>query len=119
MRKVSERYDTRTLTRTFVHTLVPIAFAYVLAHYFSLLLWQSQAMVYLASDPLGNGVEHVRHERLSDRLPHHLLRGDLVRAGRGAASPATSAGWRSPTTARWCSTGTPKRPCAASTGCSR
>jgi hypothetical protein len=43
------------LTRTFVHTLVPIAFAYVLAHYFSLLLWQSQAVVYLSSDPLGNG----------------------------------------------------------------
>ena len=53
--KVSDRYDMQTLTRTFVHTLVPIAFAYVLAHYFSLLLWQSQAMVYLASDPLGNG----------------------------------------------------------------
>jgi len=53
--KVSGRYDTDTLRRTFVHTLVPISFAYVLAHYFSLLLWQSQAMVYLASDPLGNG----------------------------------------------------------------
>jgi hypothetical protein len=53
--KVSERYDRTTLTRTFAHSLVPIAFAYVLAHYFSLLLWQSQAMVYLASDPLGNG----------------------------------------------------------------
>jgi hypothetical protein len=52
---VSDRYDRHTLTRTFVHSLVPIAFAYVLAHYFSLLLWQSQAMVYLASDPLGNG----------------------------------------------------------------
>jgi hypothetical protein len=55
VQRVSERYDRSTLTRTFVHTLVPIAFAYVLAHYFSLLLWQSQAMVYLASDPLGNG----------------------------------------------------------------
>jgi hypothetical protein len=53
--KVSERYDRGALTRTFAHTLVPIAFAYVLAHYFSLLLWQGQAMVYLASDPLGNG----------------------------------------------------------------
>jgi hypothetical protein len=53
--KVSQRYDRHTLTRTFAHSLVPIAFAYVLAHYFSLLLWQSQAMVYLASDPLGNG----------------------------------------------------------------
>jgi hypothetical protein len=52
---VGDRYDRHTLTRTFAHSLVPIAFAYVLAHYFSLLLWQSQAMVYLASDPLGNG----------------------------------------------------------------
>jgi hypothetical protein len=55
VRKVSNRYDRDTLTRAFVHSLVPIAFAYVLAHYFSLLLWQSQAMVYLVSDPLGNG----------------------------------------------------------------
>jgi hypothetical protein len=52
---VSARYDPGELTRTFAHTLVPIAFAYVLAHYFSLLLWQSQAMGYLISDPLGNG----------------------------------------------------------------
>jgi hypothetical protein len=55
MQSVSDRYDRQTLVRAFVHTLVPIAFAYVLAHYFSLLIWQSQAMVYLASDPLGNG----------------------------------------------------------------
>lgn len=52
---VSVSYDRDTLTRTFAHTLVPIGFAYVLAHYFSLLLWQSQAMGYLISDPLGNG----------------------------------------------------------------
>ncbi len=55
VRSVSERYDNPTLLRTFAHTLVPIGFAYVVAHYFSLLLWQSQAMGYLASDPLGNG----------------------------------------------------------------
>jgi hypothetical protein len=52
---VSEHYDSDKLARTFAHTLVPIAFAYVLAHYFSLLLWQGQAMGYLISDPLGNG----------------------------------------------------------------
>jgi hypothetical protein len=52
---VSDRYDIATLTRAFVHTLVPIAFAYVVAHYFSLLIWQSQAIAYLISDPLGNG----------------------------------------------------------------
>ncbi len=52
---VSARYDRSFLTRSFAHTLVPIAFAYVVAHYFSLLIWQSQAMGYLISDPLGNG----------------------------------------------------------------
>ncbi len=54
---VSERYGRGELTRTFAHSLVPIGFAYVLAHYFSLLLWQGQAVVYLASDPLGNGAD--------------------------------------------------------------
>lgn len=52
---VSRRYGHAELSRTFVHTLVPIGFAYVLAHYFSLLIWQGQALGYLASDPLGNG----------------------------------------------------------------
>lgn len=55
VRSVSDRYGTDELTRAFVHTLVPIAFAYVLAHYFSLLLWQGQALGYLISDPLGDG----------------------------------------------------------------
>jgi hypothetical protein len=55
VRSVGDRYDTGQLTRAFAHTLVPIAFAYVLAHYFSLLLWQGQAIGYLASDPLGDG----------------------------------------------------------------
>ena len=52
---VSRRYSTAVLRDGFAHTLVPIAFAYVLAHYFSLLIWQGQALGYLASDPLGNG----------------------------------------------------------------
>jgi hypothetical protein len=55
VRSVSERYESSELTRAFAHTLAPIAFAYVLAHYFSLLLWQGQAVVSLASDPLGDG----------------------------------------------------------------
>jgi len=52
---VSKRYGEHKLLHAFAHTLVPIAFAYVLAHYFSLLIWQGQAMAYLFSDPLGNG----------------------------------------------------------------
>jgi hypothetical protein len=55
VRSVSSRYDTHRLTHAFAHTLVPIGFAYVLAHYFSLLIWQGQAIGYLASDPLGDG----------------------------------------------------------------
>jgi hypothetical protein len=43
------------IARSFVHTLVPIAAVYVLAHYFSLLAYNGQAMGYLASDPLGKG----------------------------------------------------------------
>lgn len=39
----------------FVHTLVPIAAAYVGAHYLSFLLTQGQAVTPLASDPLGQG----------------------------------------------------------------
>ncbi len=38
----------------FAHTLIPIAFAYLLAHYFSLFFFQEQAQfTYLLSDPLG------------------------------------------------------------------
>jgi hypothetical protein len=43
------------LSSRFVHSLVPIAAAYVIAHYFSLLAYQGQAIAYLASDPLGDG----------------------------------------------------------------
>jgi hypothetical protein len=41
----------------FAHSLVPIALAYVVAHYFSLLAVQGQAMFYLVSDPLGTGAD--------------------------------------------------------------
>jgi hypothetical protein len=55
VRSVSARHETPYLTHAFAHTLVPIGFAYVVAHYFSLLIWQGQAIIYLASDPLGSG----------------------------------------------------------------
>jgi hypothetical protein len=44
-----------TVARSFVHTLVPIAAVYVLAHYFSLLAYNGQAIASLSSDPLGQG----------------------------------------------------------------
>jgi hypothetical protein len=48
-------HDARDLSRRFAHALIPIAFAYLLAHYFSLLAFQGQALGYLVSDPLGDG----------------------------------------------------------------
>jgi hypothetical protein len=46
------------LTRAFAHSLVPIAVAYAVAHYFSLLLYNGQSVWALASDPLGNGSDY-------------------------------------------------------------
>jgi hypothetical protein len=54
-RGVGGGFTARELAVTFAHTLVPIAFAYVMAHYFTFLLFQGQAMGFLASDPLGHG----------------------------------------------------------------
>ena len=46
----------RRLWTGFAHTLIPIAFAYLVAHYFSLFVFQEQAQfTYLLSDPLGTG----------------------------------------------------------------
>jgi hypothetical protein len=46
----------RKLWSGFAHTLIPIAFAYLVAHYFSLFVFQEQAQfTYLLSDPLGTG----------------------------------------------------------------
>ena len=55
MRSVGGDQDARRLGRRFAHSLVPIALAYVVAHYFSLLAYQGQAVAFLASDPLGDG----------------------------------------------------------------
>jgi hypothetical protein len=55
MHDVNRRMATGDLAARFAHSLVPIALAYVVAHYFSLLAYQGQAMAYLVSDPLGTG----------------------------------------------------------------
>ena len=55
MRSVDRERSPTELARGFAHSLVPIALAYVVAHYFSLLAYQGQAMGYLISDPLGRG----------------------------------------------------------------
>lgn len=39
----------------FAHSLLPIALAYFIAHYFTLFVFQSQDLIRLASDPFGTG----------------------------------------------------------------
>lgn len=51
--------STRTFAERFGPTLVPIALAYVIAHYFSLLSYGGQSMLFLLSDPLGNGHDYL------------------------------------------------------------
>ncbi|MDO8209195.1 fenitrothion hydrolase [Conexibacter sp. CPCC 206217] len=55
MRTVDRERSPRELSHAFAHTLVPIALAYALAHYASLLIYQGQALGFLLSDPLGDG----------------------------------------------------------------
>ena len=55
MGSIGGRHATGELAQRFAHSLIPIAFAYVVAHYFSLLAFQGQAMASLGSDPLGDG----------------------------------------------------------------
>ena len=49
---IGERAD---LSREFVDSLIPITLVYVIAHYFSLLLYQGQVGFRLLSDPWGRG----------------------------------------------------------------
>ena len=78
------------LARAFVHSLVPIAFVYVAAHYMTQLLFQGQAMAYLASDPLGRGWDLFGGARLGYRLRRDRRDRDLVLAGRLRGRRATS-----------------------------
>lgn len=56
--ELSERFtDKRELAGRFVHSLIPIAVGYTIAHYFSLFVFQGQAGLILASDPLGRGAD--------------------------------------------------------------
>jgi hypothetical protein len=55
MRTVRGAPSLRQLRVGFAHTLIPIALAYLVAHYFSLFVFQEQAQFsYLLSDPLGS-----------------------------------------------------------------
>ena len=85
MRIVDGDNPAAVLARAFAHSLVPIALAYVGAHYLTLLPFQGQAMAYLASDPLGDGSDlfgtaDVGHQLLHGR--HADLAAGGARGGR-------------------------------------
>jgi hypothetical protein len=55
MHSVGGRFGDDGIGRRFVHSLVPIAAVYVFAHYFTFLLFEGQAIGFLASDPFSRG----------------------------------------------------------------
>ena len=62
-RSVGGGFSARAWRSAFVHTLVPIALAYVAAHYFTLLLFQGQAHRVPDLRPARRGLGHLRHGR--------------------------------------------------------
>lgn len=56
---VPARVRRGALPGQFAHTLVPIALGYVIAHYYSLLIYQGQRTVILATDPLQRGADYL------------------------------------------------------------
>jgi len=55
--KVGSSLSFKSLSNSFVHTLVPIILVYVMAHYLTLLVTEGQALIPLVSDPLGSGLD--------------------------------------------------------------
>ncbi len=59
MHTVRTQFSTAKLGSLFAHAFIPIALAYLVAHYFSLVVFQEQAQfTYLLSDPLGDGSDY-------------------------------------------------------------
>ena len=118
--RAAARPPLRKLRSGFAHTLIPIAFAYLVAHYFSLFVFQEQAQfTYLLSDPLGTATTDlfgtasggIDFRVLSANAIWYVQVGALV-VGHVSASP-------SPTTAPPPTGATTARPPAPSTGCWR
>ncbi len=50
-------WTTERVADRFAHTLVPIALAYAVAHYFTLILFEGQRIISSMSDPFGTGLD--------------------------------------------------------------
>jgi hypothetical protein len=78
MASVSGAPSFEKLRAGFAHTLIPIAFAYLVAHYFSLFVFQEQAQfTYLLSDPLGTGTTDL-FGTTSAGIDFHLLSANAI-----------------------------------------
>ena len=59
MRQVDRSFRLGQLGSLFIHSFIPIALAYLVAHYFSFFVFLEQAQfTFLLSDPLGNGSDY-------------------------------------------------------------
>ena len=79
--KLSQRFGMgyipfRKLATTYVYSLVPIAVAYQVAHYYTYLLIQGQAIIALLSDPFGWGWN--LFDTAAYKIDASLLRADTV-----------------------------------------
>ncbi len=88
------------LAGSFAWSLVPIAFVYALAHYFSLFVTEGQRAWPLASDPFRVGLEPLRRRCFpTEPVPSDAER-DLVRPGLDPGAPGTFSRSSSRTTGR-------------------
>jgi hypothetical protein len=78
MRSIPRAPSTAKLRMGFAHTLIPIALAYLIAHYFSLFVYQEQAQfTYLFSDPLGTASTDLFGTAASG-IDFHVLSGNAI-----------------------------------------
>ena len=98
--KVAERIAGESFSGVFVFSLVPIAFVYALAHYFSLLVVQGQFAIPLASDPYGKGWDLFGTDDFQPKLDVLSPNATWYVAAARSFS-ATCAASSSPMTGRW------------------
>jgi hypothetical protein len=78
MRSIPRAPSAAKLRSGFAHTLIPIALAYLIAHYFSLFVYQEQAQfTYLLSDPLGTASTDL-FGTASGGIDFHVLSGNAI-----------------------------------------
>ncbi len=78
MRTVGPPKRPTNLAVAFAHSLIPIAFAYLFAHYFSLFVFQEQAQfTYLLSDPLGTNTTDL-FGTASGGIDYKVIGADLI-----------------------------------------